>query len=67
LKPSDAADCGAFTANKMDGLRGLPGGVANAGRADLPIDRPKEFFDRKRVFQLREQRFSYREIARHSE
>jgi len=31
---------------------------------DLPIGRPKEFFDRKRVFQLREQRFSYREIAR---
>src|SRR5882762_4451052 len=31
---------------------------------DLPIGRPKEFFDRKRVFQLRVQRFSYREIAR---
>ena len=26
--------------------------------------RPKQHFDRKRVFQLREQRFSYREIAR---
>jgi len=31
---------------------------------DLPVGRPKRRFDRKRVFQLREQRFSYREIAR---
>jgi DNA invertase Pin-like site-specific DNA recombinase len=31
---------------------------------DLPVGRPKRIFNHKRVFQLREQRYSYRQIAR---
>jgi DNA invertase Pin-like site-specific DNA recombinase len=31
---------------------------------DLPVGRPKRIFNRERVFQLRDQRFSYRQIAR---